>query len=134
MPAHQSLETGHRLLLEVDDRLIVKLELFLIDRCPYVHLELPSRDVHLLAAGLKEGDDAATRRLGAVKRQIGTLQKVFCVRPVRGRQGDADAGPARNFLTECTMGFRHGSQDALREFFRIGRLSARLQHGKLVAT
>ena len=71
VPADQRLERADPVVLEVEQRLVKKLELAALDREPQVGLELPPLLRALVEALLEEGEGPAAGFLGAVEREVG---------------------------------------------------------------
>src|SRR4029079_9575439 len=80
------------ILLEVEERLVMELELALVDRDPEVGFELAALLRPLVQALLEEGVSAAPGFLGAIQSEVRVAQQCVPVRAVVGRDGDADAG------------------------------------------
>ena len=92
VPAYQRLERADAILLEIEERLVVELELAALDGQAEVGLELPTLLGALVEAFLEESEGTAASFLRAVKREVGAPQQRLAVRAVLRRNCDADAG------------------------------------------
>ena len=98
MPPQQRLAGRTWPSVEIDDRLVVQLELAVVERLAqrqFEHAPVLHAGIHI---GLEEAVDAAAVGLGAVKRHIGVLQKHVGLGAVGRRQSDADAGVDHDLL------------------------------------
>ena len=84
VPAQQRLERANAVVLEVEQRLVVELELIALDREAKVGFELTALLRALVEALLEKGVGAAPGFLGAVQRQVGIAQQGFAIAAVLG--------------------------------------------------
>ena len=121
-------------LVEIHHRLVVKLELAVIERFAQREFErapvLHAR-IHL---SLEEAIDAAAIGLGAVKRHVGILQKLVGLGAVGRRESDADTGIDHDLLAAEIVGRPDRLGDAASQMLGIGGGGdVGLDDGKLVA-
>ena len=134
IPADQRLERADAVLLEVEQRLVVKLELAALDGEAKVGLELAALLRALVEALLEEGIGASARLLGAVQRQVRVPQQRFAVAAVLRRDGDADAGRRHQLVAVDHERSRHALEDIAGEAVdRIAVVADGLEHHELVA-
>ena len=134
MPAHESFKAHNLLSLQLDNGLVVKFELLLLDRCLQIALQAPPFPQLLILLRLKEGISTSTGRLRLIQGKIGILQKLIRVTPLAWRQDDADACRGAHFTPEHVMRLANGAQ------YTLGQLRGlhfsgdpRLNDGKFVA-
>src|SRR5437764_10592587 len=99
IPADQRLERADAVLLEIEQRLIVKLELVALDRQTEIGLELAALLRAFVEALFEEGVGPAPRFLGAIQREVGVPQQRLAVASVLRGDGDADAGRWHELVT-----------------------------------
>ena len=134
VPADQRLERADAVVLEVEQRLVIELELAALDREAQVGFELAALPAPAVEALLEESVGAAPGFLGAVEREVGVAQQVVGVAAVRGRDGDADAGRRRELVAVDDERLGHGLEDPAGEpVDRVAVLADGLEHDELVA-
>ena len=118
-PAQQRLAAGHLVVVEIDQRLVVDLEVAVHQRLA----QIPLQGEPCLGAGihrrLEEAVGAAAVRLGAVHRQIRVLDQLVEVGAVLRRHGDADAGIGGEVMAEAFIGLPDRLLNAGHEFHDV---------------
>src|SRR6516165_8792062 len=98
MPAQQRLTAENLVVLEVDERLIVELELTIGERVAHVPLQLAPGAHQPVKLGFEETERATPAVLGAVEREVGALQDLVRIDAVVRRDRNADAGTAGDLM------------------------------------
>src|SRR3982751_3169592 len=121
-------------MLEVEQRLVIKLEFAAFDREAQVRFKLTPLLRALVEAFLEKGIGAAPSLLGTVQCEIGVAQQRFAAAAVLRGDGDADAGRWREFVAVDDQRLRHGLEDSASEAVdRIAIVAHGLEHNELVA-
>ena len=135
-PAHQRLEAFHGVLAELDQRLVVQLEVAVLQRLTQVALQLDAGLRGLVHADVEQADDAATERLRLVERHVGVLHQPLDVLAVGGARGlnqrhaDADADLDRDSIE--VVGGRDERDEAMGERHRGRFIGHAVQHREFV--
>src|SRR6267378_6569978 len=104
IPAQQRLAAADTIVAEIDDRLVLDLELAVPECLAQILLKLAARMHQRIHHRLEEAIGAAAVGLGAIKREIGALEKLIGVMTVIGRYRDPDADPDLDMLTIQIIG------------------------------
>ena len=132
-PAQERLEAGHRVLCDIDDRLIVNLELTLaqgraqiqLEQAPHLHKRVHSR--------LEEAGTSPPLTLGAVERKVGVLEQLLGAGAIAGAHGNADARTNDDLMAIDLIGCTECFDDPVRQLRGRRRLAGgHLRHGELV--
>src|SRR3982751_6792994 len=97
-PAKQGFERADAVLLEMEQRLIEKLELAALQSEAKVGFDLAALLRALIQAFLEEGVSASSGLLRAVEREVGVAQQGAALSAVLRCDGDADAGGGDHFV------------------------------------
>ena len=133
-PAQEGLETGESTLGQRHLRLVVQLELTVLQAAPQLALEdepLEGHRVHRLGVELVV---VSAPILGVVHRCIGIAQQGLDVVPIERARRDADAPADHNLVPFQREGHREGVEDApcdLREVLHFPQIGE--QDGELIA-
>src|SRR6185503_3780610 len=125
---------AYAVLLEVEQGLVEKLELAVVQRQPKVALDLPALLSALVEAFLEERIIAPPALLRPIEGEIGAAQQSAAVLPVLRRNRDADAGRGHDLIA-----LEHERLEQLADDFprqpidRIAVVADGLQHHELVA-
>ncbi len=113
MPAHQSFKPHNLFSLQLDNGLVVKFELLLLDRRSQIGLQAPPLPQLLILLRLEEDIGTPAGRFRPIQGEIGILQKLIGIATLAWRQDDADTCPNAHFTPEHVMGLANGAQHTL---------------------
>src|SRR6202171_4171067 len=95
-PTHERLHFLDVSARQVDDRLIVDLQLTLVQGAPQLGFELQTSDCNRIEAWVEDDRLRATTRLGAVQSDIRVTHQVARRVPSGRTDGDAHAGRCKD--------------------------------------
>ena len=133
-PPQQRLETADAVEFQIVDRLIIDLELVVLERVAQIELQQPARLQARVHFRFEEPPGAAPVRLGAVKRDIGAFEQLVEGDAVARGQRNADARADRDAMSHDIVRGAQDLDDAMgqqRGLFRARHLA--LHDGEFIA-
>ena len=132
-PAYQRLEAGDAPGLEIDQRLVMRLQDIVLDRRAQIDFDAAARLRTGVHFRFEETERAVAFALGARQRHVGVLEQLLGVVAVAGRNRNADAGAADNGMAVEQIGLADGVDQAPgQERHVLGPRHAGLHDGELV--
>ena len=124
-PAHQRLAAAEAVLVEIEDRLVEYFEFPVVDRVAQVEFDRAARLQPRVHLRLEEAPGAAAFALGAVERDVGTLDQLLARSAIAGGDRNADAAADGDPVAVDFERFGDRIDDPARQqrrIFRIGHL------------
>ena len=132
-PAQQRFAAGHPVAGKIDQRLVVDLEVAVHQRLTQVLLQGEASLRAGIHGRLEEAIGPAAVGLGAIHRQVRILDQLIEISAVLRGQCNADAGIARELVTEALIGLPDRVMNAGHELHDVADVPDRgLDHGKFV--